>query len=92
MWESAPAAGGAPAGAEALDVLRGVGKADAASPFSDVELVETSGSGGRLDLVIDSSYQADNLQFIQSTQCPLAVSDLVDELLHRGASRTLECE
>jgi hypothetical protein len=63
MWESAPATGGAPADPGALDVLFGVGKTDAVK-LSDIELVETSRSGGRLDFVVSTRNQADNLQFI----------------------------
>jgi hypothetical protein len=82
MWESAPATCGAPADPGALNVLFGVGKADAVK-LSDVELVETPRSGGRLDCIVDARNQSDNLQFIQCAQRHGVVSDLSDELLDR---------
>ena len=87
MWESAPATCGAPADSGALDVLFGVGEADAVK-LSDVELVETPRSGGRLDFVVNARNQSDNLQFIQCAQRHGVVSDLSDELLDRQARGT----
>ncbi len=73
-------------------MLRGVGKIDTAKLPLDIELVEPSRSGGWLDLVLDSRYQADDLQSIQSTQCSRAVSDLLDELLQGESARSIRCE
>jgi hypothetical protein len=91
MWESAPATGGAPADPGALNVLFGVGKTDAVK-LSDVELVETPRSGGRLDFVVYARNQSDSLQFTQCAQRYGPVSDLIDELLDRQALGTVLCE
>jgi hypothetical protein len=91
MWESAPATGGAPADPGALNVLIGVGKADAVK-LSDVELVETPRSGGRLDLVVDARDQSDNLQFTQCAQRYGSVSDLIYQLIDCQTSSGVVCE
>jgi hypothetical protein len=74
-----------PADPGALDVLFGVGKADAVK-LSDVELVETPRSGGRLDLVVDARNQSDNLQFTQCAKRHGAISDLIYQLIDCQAS------
>jgi hypothetical protein len=75
----------------ALDVLFGVGEADAVK-LSDVELVETPRSGGRADLVVSASDQSDDLQFIQCAKRHGAISDLIYQLIDCQASSGVVCE